>query len=90
MSENVVSISNWRELLEAARHESDPKKLAPLVSAVEAAIFLRWQDHRGNGAIELEAIARATRVLRELQVTKLNFPAWEVRLPPDITPAGSL
>jgi len=52
LSENVISISNWRELLEAARHESDPKKLAPLVSAVEAAIFLRWQDHRGNGAIE--------------------------------------
>ena len=89
MSANADPSSNWQELLEAAKRESDPQKLAPLVAAAQTAIFFRWQDHRGNGAIELEAIAKATRVWRELQVTKLNFPVWEARLPPDTASVGS-
>ena len=77
MSDNADPISNWRDLLKAANGETDPQKLAPLVCAVEAAIFMRWQDNRANGTDELEALAKATRVLRGLQVTKLNFPVWE-------------
>lgn len=71
------SSDHWQQAFEAARREEDPQKLAPLVGAAENAIFMRFQVLHGKNTNESEAIARALTILRQLQVTKLNFPAWE-------------
>ena len=69
--------SHWRQALEAAKREEDPKKLVPLLEAAESAIFMRFQELNGKRNKEREAIDRAVATLRELQVRSLNFPPWE-------------
>ncbi|HEX4487500.1 MAG TPA: hypothetical protein VH088_14610 [Terriglobales bacterium] len=67
----------WREALEAARRETDPMRFAKVVGAAEIAIFNRFQEMRrnpGDHQEERTEIRRAAAMLRELQVTKLNYP----------------
>jgi hypothetical protein len=68
--------SDWRQALEAAQRENDPRELRPLVTIAEDAIFARLQELNGKSTIENEEITRAVAVVRELQVTKLGFPRW--------------
>ena len=71
------SSDKWREAFESAKRESDPRKLVQLLSEAEDAIFSRLQELSGKGPIEHEAISKATKKLRELQVEKLKYPRWE-------------
>jgi hypothetical protein len=69
--------SKWRLACEAAQHENDSQKLGSLLEVAETAIFMRWQELDTNAVAEREAIAAATKFLRQLQVKKLNFPPWK-------------
>ena len=72
-----LPIPPWQLKFDAATRESDPDKLAKLLTEAEDAIFVRLQELRGQITAESEAIDNAIKTLRELQVTKLNFPKWE-------------
>jgi hypothetical protein len=67
----------WQLKFDAATRESDPNKLAKLLIEAEDAIFARLQELDGQITAESQAIDNAVKALRELQVTKLNFPKWE-------------
>jgi hypothetical protein len=47
------------------------------LTEAENAIFARLQELEGRITAESPAIRNAIKTLRELQVTKLNFPKWE-------------
>ena len=69
-------LPDWQTTLEAAKCETDPKKVASLLAATEDAIFIRLQNLNGNEE-ESKALARACLEMREIQVRKLCFPTWE-------------
>jgi hypothetical protein len=73
---NLPPAQTWQTLYEEALAESDPEELLPLVMATAGAIFLRSQELKQvpGEQEERRAIDGALRVLRTLQVTKLNFP----------------
>jgi hypothetical protein len=78
LDKNKILISSlWQRKYQAAAQESDPTKLAKLVLEAENAIFERLQELAGTKTPEHEAIQGAIKTLRELQVTKLNFPQWD-------------
>ena len=69
---------DWQKACDAAEREFEPTKLILLLGAAEEAIFLRLQQAAGKlAAEESAAIAKATHVLRRIQVERLNFPQWE-------------
>jgi hypothetical protein len=71
-------LPDWQKICEAAEREFEPAKLLLLVGAAEEAIFLRIQQSEQKlSAEELEAIDKATQLLRKLQVERLNFPKWK-------------
>jgi hypothetical protein len=67
----------WQTKCEAAVRETDPEKLAHLVTEAEDAIFARLQEIEGKATLERDAIEACIKTLRELQVKRLNFPKWE-------------
>lgn len=69
--------SHWKRAIEAASRENDPRKLRPLVTMAEDAIFNRLQELAGKKTIENEEILRAVATLREIQVSRLGFPRWD-------------
>ena len=73
---NLPPAQTWPTLYEEALAESDPEELLPLVMATAGAIFLRSQELKQvpGEQEERRAIDGALRVLRTLQVNKLNFP----------------
>ena len=78
MADHGVPISTlWQRKCKAAERENDPRKLTQLLKEAEFAIFIRLQKLAGKKTPEHEAIANAIKGLRQLQVTKLNFPKWE-------------
>jgi hypothetical protein len=72
------SAHDWRALLEAAERENDPQRLQALMTLAEDAIFLRLQKLEGRPDEELE---RGIATLRELQVTKLDYPRLDSEAP---------
>ena len=71
---------SWQQAWDAAAQETDPKKLAALLAAVEGAVFTRLQELGPEDSAEREAIATTLVKLRRLQVTRLKFPEWEARV----------
>ena len=68
----------WQKAFKAAEREFEPTKLVLLLGAAEEAIFLRLQQITEKlSPEESAAIAKATQVLRRIQVERLNFPEWE-------------
>ena len=72
-----ASRRNWQRECEAAERETDPTKLRALLEQIEAAMFTRLQE-LGTESQEQEAIARAAKIVRRLQVERLNFPKVEI------------
>ena len=68
---------NWQRECEAAERETDPKKLRALLEHIEAAMFTRLQELGTTESQEHEAIAKAAKIVRGLQVKRLNFPKVE-------------
>ena len=75
-----MSSTNWQQVFDVAIREPGSSELAELVSAAEAAIFARWQELGEKSAMERASLVSASRMLRELQVKKLNFPRWKGEL----------
>ena len=73
-----ASPRNWQRECEAAERETDPAKLQTLLEQIEAAMFTRLQELGATESQEHEAIARAAKIVRRLQVEKLNFPKLEI------------
>jgi hypothetical protein len=67
----------WQIKCEEAEKESDPVKLAGLISEAEDAIVERLQNADGDLGLERRSIDQAIKTLRRLQVSKLNYPTWE-------------
>ena len=84
---NSVTANNSRfpdlqQPLQEALRETDPQKLQQRVFSLEEAIVRRTEffaDTPDEG--EKDAIRDALRILRTLQVEKLNYPDWNKNKP---------
>jgi hypothetical protein len=67
---------SWNHCLEKVMRESDPQRLLPLVHAVEAALFLRWQEMTDESAQSYEraAMQAACDDLWAIKIHKLGWP----------------
>lgn len=74
----AVPHRNWQLEWEAAERETNPTKLRTLLEQIEAAMFTRLQELGANESQEQEAIAKAAKTLRRLQVERLDFPKLEI------------
>jgi hypothetical protein len=70
---------DWQREYETALLETDSEMLAKRVQEAEAAIFLRQQAmvNSQDGHAERTAIENAMRMLRVIQIEKLNYPDWK-------------
>jgi hypothetical protein len=67
----------WRQKCEEAGREPDLAILAQKVREAEQAIFERLQQLDGQPTLERTEIEEGIKQLRQIQVTRLNFPRWE-------------
>lgn len=75
VSSQPSKVEPWKHLFEKAMLESDPKKILPLMHAVEFALCLRWQElSEAHAANEREAMKAAAADLWALQTHKLGWP----------------
>ena len=67
---------NWRVAFKELQNESDRGKLQEKVTAVESAIFYRWQELEKfpPDETEMEEIRIASKELLRIKVEKLGFP----------------
>jgi hypothetical protein len=73
-----ASPRNWKLECEAAERETEPTKLRALLEQIEAAMFTRLQELGTTETQERGAIANAAKIVRRLQVERLNFPKAEI------------
>ena len=73
-----LEISPWQPQFHAVLLETDPQKLQQCVFSVEEAIARRMESLADSPDAEAErnAIQKAVRALRAVQVERLNYPHW--------------
>lgn len=70
---SLHSILHWREVYEAAIHETNLLSLDRLIVVAKEAIVIRWQELAKNDSAEREELISATAVLWELKARKLDI-----------------
>jgi hypothetical protein len=76
---NFCRFPKWQPLYNAVIAESDPTKLREKASALETAIFNRFQElaEESDHHTERDALHLAVDNLKHIQETKLGYPVWE-------------
>ena len=76
-----IAFPDWRRSLQTALLETDPHKVQERVFSLEEALV--WYTEflveipQGEAEDEKLAIRDALRILRTLQVERLNYPDWK-------------
>ena len=71
-----MSHTHWRRYLQDAARENDANELVNKVSEAKMAIILRYREltETGDSQEERQALRKAVRVLRSIEVKRLGFP----------------